>query len=75
MSSLIENSEPVRREPFPKWPFYAADEVEAAMKVLQSGKVNYWTGEEGRLFEKEFAASIGLKYVATMMMEMVHCKV
>ncbi|MBP7766435.1 MAG: DegT/DnrJ/EryC1/StrS aminotransferase family protein [Syntrophaceae bacterium] len=67
MSRLMENSEPVRRKPFPKWPFYAADEVEAAMKVLQSGKVNYWTGEEGRLFEKEFAASIGVKHAVAMM--------
>jgi hypothetical protein len=24
--------------------------------------VNYWTGEEGRLFEKEYAQSIGTKY-------------
>ncbi len=37
------------------------------MKVLQSGKVNYWTGEEGRLFEKEFAASIGVKHAVAMM--------
>jgi len=28
--------------------------------VLKSGKVNYWTGEEGRLFEKEFAEFIVL---------------
>ncbi len=75
MSRLIENSKPVRSKPFSKWPFYATDDVEAVMSVLQSGKVNYWTGEEGRVFVKEFAASIGLKYATTMMMEMVHCKV
>jgi len=47
----------VPQEPFAPWPYFAPDEVEAATRVLQSGKVNYWTGEEGRLFEKEFALS------------------
>jgi dTDP-4-amino-4,6-dideoxygalactose transaminase len=30
--------------------------------VLRSGKVNYWTGDEGRRFEEEFAACAGCKY-------------
>ena len=34
--------------------------------VLRSGKVNYWTGEEGRLFEKEFAAFIGCKHAIAL---------
>ena len=45
------------------WPFFADDEIEAAVQVLRSGKVNYWTGEEGRLFEKEFAAFVGLSLI------------
>ncbi|MGA2349837.1 MAG: DegT/DnrJ/EryC1/StrS aminotransferase family protein [Terracidiphilus sp.] len=44
------------------WPFFADEEIEAAVRVLQSGKVNYWTGQEGRLFEKEFAVFAGCKY-------------
>jgi dTDP-4-amino-4,6-dideoxygalactose transaminase len=32
------------------------DEVEAACQVLQSGKVNYWTGNECISFEREFSA-------------------
>jgi len=36
------------------WPYYSEAEIEAAATVLRSGKVNYWTGMEGRLFEKEF---------------------
>jgi dTDP-4-amino-4,6-dideoxygalactose transaminase len=40
---------------FAPWPHFDGDEIEAAAAVLRSGKVNYWTGEEGRLFEKEFA--------------------
>jgi dTDP-4-amino-4,6-dideoxygalactose transaminase len=34
---------------------FAEDERSAVMQVLQSGKVNYWTGQEGREFEREYA--------------------
>ena len=44
------------------WPYYAADEIEAATQTLSSGKVNYWTGELGREFEAVYAKSIGKKY-------------
>src|ERR1035437_7788311 len=44
------------------WPFFANDEIEAAVQVLRSGNVNYWTGQEGRFFETEFAAFTGCKY-------------
>ncbi len=37
------------------WPYFAEDEIAAVSAVLRSGKVNYWTGQEGREFEKEFA--------------------
>jgi dTDP-4-amino-4,6-dideoxygalactose transaminase len=53
---------PVRKTPFAQWPYFEADEIDAATRVLQSGKVNYWTGEEGRRFEEEFAAQAGCKY-------------
>jgi dTDP-4-amino-4,6-dideoxygalactose transaminase len=49
-------------QPFAAWPHFDADEIEAAASVLRSGKVNYWTGQEGRLFETEFAQSVGTKY-------------
>jgi dTDP-4-amino-4,6-dideoxygalactose transaminase len=47
---------------FPSWPHFEPDEVEAAASVLRSGKVNYWTGQEGRLFEAEFAQATGTKH-------------
>jgi dTDP-4-amino-4,6-dideoxygalactose transaminase len=47
---------------FPSWPSFGADEVAAVARVLASGKVNYWTGEEGREFEEEFAPQAGCKY-------------
>lgn len=58
---------PVRTDPFPHWPLFDNDEIAAVSSVLQSGNVNYWTGEEGRLFEKEFAASIGVNYAVAVM--------
>lgn len=41
------------------WPVFAEDERAAAMGVLESGRVNYWGGTEGRAFETEFAAYTG----------------
>ena len=48
--------------PFSPWPYFASDEIEAVTSVLRSGKVNYWTGQEGRQFEIEFADHVGTKY-------------
>jgi dTDP-4-amino-4,6-dideoxygalactose transaminase len=48
--------------PFPAWPRFEADEREAALRVLASGRVNYWTGEEGRAFERELALLTGRRH-------------
>lgn len=48
------------------WPNFSDDEIEAAIRVLRSGKVNYWTGEEGRKFEEEFAAFTGTKHAIAL---------
>lgn len=53
-------------ENFAPWPFFEKDEVDAAKKVLDSGRVNYWTGEEGKLFENEFSAFVGSKYAVAV---------
>jgi len=37
------------------WPNYTQAEADAVSNVLLSNKVNYWTGDEGRKFEREFA--------------------
>lgn len=44
------------------WPYYEADEIEAATHTLKSGKVNYWTGELGRQFEVAYAKSVGKQF-------------
>ena len=45
-----------------KWPRFDEEEILAVEQVLRSGKVNYWTGKEGKTFEKEFADYVGVKY-------------
>jgi dTDP-4-amino-4,6-dideoxygalactose transaminase len=51
---------------FAAWPFFARDEIAAAARVLKSGWVNYWTGEEGKQFENEFAGEIGCRYAVAL---------
>jgi dTDP-4-amino-4,6-dideoxygalactose transaminase len=47
---------------FSPWPSYTPEETEAVAQVLISNKVNYWTGNECREFEKEFATWSDSKY-------------
>lgn len=55
-----------RLESLAPWPFYEQDELDAAVKVLQSGRVNYWTGEECCQFESEFAGYHGMDYAIAL---------
>lgn len=48
------------------WPVFAADEQAAVTRVLVSGKVNYWTGEEGRAFEREYAEYTGRRHAVAV---------
>jgi dTDP-4-amino-4,6-dideoxygalactose transaminase len=41
------------------WPSFTSEEAEAVAAVIASNKVNYWTGQECRQFESEFAAWVG----------------
>lgn len=50
----------------PQWPHFGPEEQAAVTRVLASGRVNYWTGTEGRLFEEEFAEYIGSRYALTV---------
>jgi dTDP-4-amino-4,6-dideoxygalactose transaminase len=62
----IDGAKPTLDKTLPGWPYFAPDEIEAASAVLASGKVNYWTGEEGRHFEREYAAYVGTKYAIAL---------
>ena len=51
---------------FSPWPSFTEEEANAARDVLLSNKVNYWTGQEGREFEKEFAAWADSEYAVAL---------
>ena len=48
------------------WPSFTQEEANAVQKVLLSNKVNYWTGEECRKFEKEFSIWSNTKYAISL---------
>lgn len=58
----IEGGSPLRTEPFPPWPFFQPEIIDAAVEPLKSGRVNYWTGELGMKFEQAFATWAGASY-------------
>lgn len=51
---------------FAPWPEFSEAEIAAAVSVLRSGRVNYWTGDEGRRFEQEFAAFVGCRHAVAL---------
>ncbi len=52
--------------PFSPWPSFTQEEADAVSRVLLSNKVNYWTGNESREFEQEFAAWAGCEYAIAL---------
>lgn len=50
----------------PGWPHFDDDEVKTVEAILRSGKINYWTGEEGRTFESEYAKFFGVKHAIAL---------
>lgn len=52
--------------PFSPWPSFTQEEADAVRDMLLSNKVNYWTGQEGREFEREFAAWTDSEYAIAL---------
>lgn len=48
------------------WPSFSNDEVTAVAEVIKSNKVNYWTGQLGRSFEKEFSSWVGSQFAVCL---------
>ena len=63
---MSSDRQPLPVAAFPGWPAFADDEIAAVDQVLRSGKVNYWTGRQGRAFEKEFAAYTGTRHAVAL---------
>ena len=48
------------------WPHFNSNQIDSAIRVLASGKVNSWTGQETASFETEFADWCGTSYAIAM---------
>ncbi|MBD1109350.1 DegT/DnrJ/EryC1/StrS aminotransferase family protein [Pelagibacterales bacterium SAG-MED50] len=48
------------------YPSYNQKTLKKVHQVLKSGRVNYWTGNECKEFEKEFSKYVGNKYAITL---------
>ena len=46
---------------FPAWPQFDRKTEGKIVEILRSGKVNYWTGPEGRAFEEAWAKWLGVR--------------
>lgn len=53
--------------PFSPWPSFTSEEIDAVVAVLASNKVNYWTGDRGREFERRFAEWVGTRHAVALM--------
>lgn len=51
---------------FSSWPRFTEEEAEAVKQTLLSNRVNYWTGQACREFEKEFAAWCSTKHAVAL---------
>ena len=50
----------------PPWPHFDDAQINAATRVLASGKVNTWTGQETKAFESEFAEWCASRHAVAM---------
>lgn len=53
--------------PFAPWPSFSPEEVQAVADVLASNRVNYWTGDVCRSFERRFAEWAGVPHAIALM--------
>ena len=51
---------------FSPWPSFTKEEIDKVKDVLLSNRVNYWTGDECRKFEREFAVWSKSKYAVAL---------
>lgn len=52
--------------PLAPWPSYSDEEVDAVAAIMRSNRVNYWTGQECRIFEREFAEWSGTNHAIAL---------
>lgn len=52
--------------PFSPWPSFTPEEIAAVSAVLASNRVNYWTGDRCREFERRFADWVGTRHAVAL---------
>ena len=62
----IDGGVPVRTTPMPPWPSPSDAQIAAVEAVLRSRHINYWTGDEGRSLEREYAAHLGVAHAVAV---------
>ena len=64
----IDGGLPTRTAHWPAWPHFDAEQIALVTGVLESGRVNFWTGPECRAFEDEYRAyaAAGARAVSVM---------
>lgn len=62
-STLKLHSAPVTVAP---WPHFDTEQIDAASRVLASGKVNTWTGQDTKTLEQEYARWCGSSHAIAM---------
>mgnify|MGYP003313573709 CR=1 FL=1 len=58
----LDGGRPVWSGPQPQWPTFARGTARRLAEILESGRVNAWTGGYNHAFEERFAARIGAKH-------------
>ena len=65
----IEGGQPVNTEAFPAWPSFSEKTFKMITEPLKTRKLNYWSGEYGKKFEKALAGWHGAQYCVTTVNE------
>jgi dTDP-4-amino-4,6-dideoxygalactose transaminase len=52
---------------FSPWPSFTSEEAQVVQALLLANRVNYWTGDESKAFEKEFAVWVGSRRAISLM--------
>jgi len=67
MADLAMNGgDPVRSIPIASWPYFSEETIERVADILRTGRVNFWTGSEIDLFEKEYASHLGTSHAVAL---------
>ncbi|PUA27479.1 MAG: aminotransferase DegT [Cellvibrio sp. 79] len=61
----INGGTPINRDLLPAWPNFDSSVKEDICNIIDSGKVNYWTGDLGKKFEEDLQTYLGEGYVVS----------